>query len=142
MYSFIKSPVSAIIKAEMKNLFQKTIKTFLILGIVFSVQNTVFAQDVNSTDVQNPVQITMSPATPNAGDSVTLQLSSDSIDLDSAKITWYTDGILGEEGYGQKSLTITAKDAGDATNIKAVVETADGTTNEASVGITPAGPEV
>lgn len=123
----------------MKDVIQKTIEILLLLSILFSVQKTVFAQAVNSTNTEALVQISVSPQTPNAGDTVTLQLSSPTLDLNTSKITWYVDGVAGQSGTGQTSLTAIAKAAGQTTNIKALVETTDGTTTQASTQITPAG---
>jgi len=119
----------------MKNLFQKTMKILFIFGVVFLFQNgALFAQTSSAN-----IDISISPKTPGAGDSVTIQLSSNSIDLDTTKITWYVDGVPGISGNGQKSLAVTAKAAGETTNVRAVVETADGTSSEVSTQITPAG---
>ena len=126
----------------MKNLFQKTIKILLVFGAVFLLQHAVVFAQSAPTDTSNSVQISISPSTPNAGDSVTIDLSSASVDLSSAKITWYVDGVPGQSGTGQKSLTVTAKNAGETTNIKAVVEMPDGTSNSISTQIMPAGVDI
>ncbi len=123
----------------MKDILQKTIAILFSIGVVFFIQTVAIAQTANSTSADNLVEMTASPQTANAGDSVTLQLSSQVINLTASKITWYVDDVAGQEGTGDSSLTITAKAAGQSTAVKAIVETTDGTTTQASITITPAG---
>lgn len=126
----------------MQYMLQKTIKTFFVLSMaaIFAGQSTAaFAQAASSSQSAASIQMSVSPSSPNAGDGVTLTLSSDSMDLSSANITWYVDGVAGEQGYGQTTLTITAKAAGQSTSVKAVAQTSDGTTAQTSTTITPGG---
>ena len=114
---------------------KKTIQVSLILLAFFSIANIVMAQ--TSSDLSS-VSISMSPTSPRAGDSVTLTVSSDQLDLSSAKITWYVDNVA-RSATSNQSITIKAKSSGDDTSIKAVVETSDGIVKEATKEISPAG---
>jgi len=118
---------------------QKTRNTlFLVIMLFLGISTFAFGQSA-ATAVQDSLQMSVSPQTPNAGDSVTITLSSFSMNLDSSKVTWYVDGVAGQEGTGLTTLTIAAKAAGQMTTVKAVVETPDGATTDASVDIIPAG---
>ena len=127
----------------MVNLFQKTIKTLLCFVVVFSLHGSAWAQSPSSLDNQlSDVSIQFSPLSPRAGDNVDLELSSYSIDLNTAKITWYVDGVAKADGLGIKTFTVIAKNSGQTTAIRAVVETTDGVSKEASTEITPAGVDI
>ena len=120
----------------MSSFFKKTIQISLILIAFWAIGNIVIAQE-NSASLSS-VYIDMSPASPRAGDSVVLTLSSDLLNLDSSKIVWYIDGTP-KRDTASKSITIKAKSDGQKTTVRAVVETSDGITKEVSQEISPAG---
>jgi hypothetical protein len=123
----------------MKKTFQKITWIPLLVFIVFFAQNKiVFAQGSLPINQISSIGINASPSNPKPGDNVLLELSGYSINLDSIKITWFVDGIAKKEGVGQKSFTVKAKESGESTAVKAVLEKTDGTTNETSIEITPA----
>ena len=113
---------------------EKIIKTLLVLAATFSFASISFAQ--NAT-----IYITTTPNNPRAGDSVTLTVGSDMINLNSAKIVWYIDGVARKDTTS-KTITIKAKTSGDSTSIRVVIETPDGVIAEASSSITPAGVDI
>lgn len=121
----------------MLNILKKTIQISLILLAIFSINNIVSAQEVVTNSISS-VYLTLSPDNPRAGDSVVLTVSSDLLNLDSSKITWYIDGVARKETTS-KSVTIKAKSSGQKTTIRVVVQTSDGIIKEATREIAPAG---
>ena len=120
----------------MQSLSNKINNVFLIAIFIFVFHiGIVFGQSLPSL---NSAEITASPATPSAGDTVDLTLASYSINLDSAKIVWYVDGVATKDGFGANTLTITTKGDGQTTSIRAVAQANDGTVVEATKDITPA----
>lgn len=113
----------------MSNVFKKIIQTFLILITFLSISGVVFSQN-SSSDSISSISLISYPSSPRAGESVTITIFSDSLNLDSAKINWYIDGTL-KTGVGSKSITIKNKSGGEATNVKALIETTDGIKKEA-----------
>jgi hypothetical protein len=123
----------------MLGIHKKTIAIFLTILVLFSIENTlVLAQGIPTTQ-SAAITMTMSPENPKPGDSVDLELSSYSVDLDAAKITWYVDTVATAEGVGQKGLTVQAKNDGSPSAIKVIVEDTDGNSTEVDQQITPAG---
>ena len=116
---------------------KKLIPISLILIAFFSIINIVLAQESILNSISS-VNLNISPSNPRAGDSVTIALSSDSLDLDSSKITWYIDEIIKKESTG-KNITIKTKVDGKKTSVRAVVETLDGIVKEVSGEISPVG---
>jgi len=121
----------------MSVILKKIIYTFLILLAFLSINNIVRAQDFVS-DSTSSINIDISPSNPRAGDSATLTLSSDFLDLNSSKIVWYIDGIARKE-TSNKSITIKTKNTGEKTTIRVVIETTDGIIRENSKEISPSG---
>jgi len=121
----------------MSGFLKKTIQIFLIAIAFVSIANVVFAQEAVSNSISS-IDLSISPSSPRAGDSVVLTLSSNLLDLDSAKIVWYIDGIARKDTTS-KSITIKAKNDGQKTTIRVVVETSDGIIKETSTEISPTG---
>jgi len=122
----------------MSGFFKKTIQISLILVAFFSIANTVvFAQESVSNSMSS-IYLGLSPSNPRAGDSVVITVSSNLLDLNSSKITWYIDGVVRKD-TASKSITIKAKSDGQKTIIKVVVETSDGIVKETSTEISTAG---
>ena len=121
----------------MSGYFKKIIHVSLILIAFFSIANIIFAQGSVSNSMSS-VDLNISPSNPRAGDSVVLTVSSDLLDLNSSKIIWYIDGVMRKETTS-KSIVIKAKNDGQKTTIRVVVETSDGITKEVSAEISPAG---
>jgi hypothetical protein len=84
------------------------------------------------------INIDYSPTNLRAGDSVTLSITSDSLDLNNVKVIWYVDGVIKKES-NNKTLTINTKINGDKTIIRAIVQTPDGIIKENSIEISPVG---
>jgi len=121
----------------MSGFFKKTIQISLILIAFFSIAYRAEAQEAVS-DSLSSINLSITPNSPRAGDSVTLTLSSDLLDLDSSKIVWYIDDVARKD-TSNKSIIIKAKTNGQKTTIRVVVETSDGITKETSGEISPGG---
>ena len=122
--------------------FKKTAQISLALIIIISLQNTPVFGQIPSFNQPVAINLNMSPLSPRAGDNVTLELSGFSGNINSAKITWYVDGVVKKQGPGQKILTIQTKINGGGTIIRATAETADGRTGEVLKTITPNGVDI
>ncbi len=116
---------------------KKTIQVSLILIVFSSIAGIVFAQEAVSNSISS-INLNISPSNPRTGDSVALTVSSEMLDLDSSKIVWYVDGVARKD-TASKSITIKAKNSGEKTAIRVVVETSDGIIKETSREISPAG---
>lgn len=126
-----------IIYIEMSGFLKKIIQFSLILIAVFSVTYITLAQEIVSNSMSS-VYISLEPNNPRTGDSVVLTVGSELLNLDSSRITWYIDNIARKETTS-KSITIKAKNNGEKTTIKVVVETSDGVIQEASREFSPSG---
>ncbi len=82
---------------------------FVLFG--FLIVNTTHAQSASDISTQ------IIPENPAPGESVTINLSSYSIDLNSNTITWLVNGKNVQSGIGKKSYTLTAGTAGSETTI-------------------------
>jgi len=121
----------------MSGFLKKIIKFSLILIAVFSFTNITLAQEVVSNSISS-VYINIEPNNPRTGESVVLTVGSELLNLDSSRITWYIDNVARKETTS-KSITIKAKNNGEKTTIKVVVETPDGVTREALREFSPSG---
>jgi len=138
-----KKLIIDIIYSNMSSIFlKKTIQTLLILVAIISFQNNHAFGQTAGLNQQNTIDVSVSPSNPRAGENITLEVSSYSINIDAAKITWYVDGVNKEEGVGQKNLTIKAKDNGQSTIVRVVAETTNGTIVETSKTIIPGGVDI
>lgn len=122
----------------MSSYFKKIIQISLISLAFFSVASFVFAQQEVISNSMSSVNLTISPVSPRAGDSVTVTVNSDSLDLNSAKIVWYVDNVARND-TSNKSITINTKNNGDKTTVRVIVQTIDGIIKEATKDISPAG---
>ena len=116
---------------------KKTIYFSLILIAVFSIINISLAQESVSNSVSS-LSLDISPNNPRPGDSVTLTVSSNLLDLSSSRIVWYIDGVARSETTS-RSITVKAKDNGSKTEIRVVAQTSDGIIKETSGEIIPSG---
>ncbi len=112
---------------------------FLVVLLFSATENAVQAQTASIFDSELiGLSITYSPTSPKAGDTVDLSLSAYSGNLNTAKITWYVDGIAKKEDVGAKTFDIQAKNNGEATEVRVTAESADGIVSDASTEIIPA----
>lgn len=83
------------------------------------------------------ISVSSSPEIPGPNQSTTITISSYATDLEKATITWYIDNKLSTSGVGKKSVTLTTKDIGESTSIKAIIDTANGVTITKDIVIRP-----
>lgn len=121
-----------IIINKMLNFPKKLILAIFVFGAFFTLLSLAEAQSVSNSI--SSISLTKYPTSARAGESVTISIFTDSLNLDSSKITWYVDGAL-QKNIGGKSLVIKNKSDGQITEVKAIVETNDGIKKEASIQI-------
>jgi len=80
----------------------------------------------------------ISPAYPKTGEIVTISVSSYSLDMNRATITWYVNGVWDSQGIANTSIRITAGTAGKTTTVRSVISV-DGETVEKTMRFTPGG---
>ena len=86
---------------------------FVAVLIVFGFLIFSNAQAQSSSDIL----VDVIPANPNPGESVTINLNSYSLDINSSSITWLVNGKSVQSGIGKKSYTLTAGSAGSETTV-------------------------
>ena len=107
--------------------------------IIFSTLVCAFFAFTVHAQLQNvDVALTTNPEYPSANSNVTISLSTYSIDLGKAKISWLLDGNLSLEGVGKKTFSFTTGDTGSSSTIQVKIETADGNSVDKQLTITPA----
>jgi hypothetical protein len=108
--------------------FCKKIILFSILILfIFLQYKQTFAEE----------SISSSPEIPRIGQPVTINVYSDSINLNLQKITWYTNDKFFKEGVGEKEI-IFKNNTDNNTKIKAVITKSDNSKIELSTQISPA----
>lgn len=116
---------------------QKKVRKYLILTIIFLitfVSITARAQ-IQSTDIV----LSISPEFPNPNQDVTATLSSHSINLDKANISWSANNQQTNGGIGRKTFSFKMGDLGSSTALSAAIDTIDGQNIVKAVSLTPAG---
>ncbi len=120
----------------MSGLLKKSIQLSLILIAFYSI-GVVVAQESVSNSISS-VNLSFSPSSPRAGDSVVFTVSSELLDLSSSKIVWYVDGVVRRESTS-KSIVIKTKNTDEKINVRVVVGTSDGIIKETSKDLSLAG---
>lgn len=100
----------------------------------------ITAQGVFMAHAQNPndIVVTTSPTIPGPQTEVTLQVQYFLSDLNRARISWYEDGILAEQGTGKSIFSFSTKNVGETTLVRVVVTTQEGDTFTKTLNFTPA----
>lgn len=114
--------------------FISILVVFFVYGNISSAQT--ISNPTNSKIIN--VDLTYSPTSPTAGQQINFELSSLGSNIDSLKIQWLVDGVIKKEGIGLKTFSITAKNNGQNTSVKAVVSSDNGATGVAETNIIPA----
>jgi hypothetical protein len=81
--------------------------------------------------------VTLTPTNPAPYDKVILTLSSYSFDVNTALISWSSQGKVIDSGMGHKTLSVTAGDTGQILPISYKATTADGSFVQGSISIAP-----
>ncbi len=104
--------------------------TLVIFTFIISLGFKVSAQTAND------ILVNVSPENPAPGESTNINLDSYSLNLDASKITWKVGGKVVLTGFGKKSYTLTAPNAGAETAV--TISVTSGTTSvETKVIIKP-----
>lgn len=116
------------------SILKNLLKISLLFFVIFTFTNKlVFAQVLNDSAPTNTfIELKSTPETPKEGDTVKLELSSFNINLDTAKITWYVDGKIKNNGIGVKNIDLVAKGNGQKTSIVVLVTSSDGVRSSTS----------
>ncbi len=85
---------------------------------------------------ENDIDLELNPESPSAYDTVTLRLTSNSVDLNRYPITWYINGAKQLSGIGERSFKTTLGDYGSATDIQVAVKL-DGESIEKGIILQP-----
>lgn len=79
----------------------------------------------------------LNPTNPLPKNKVTVTLESFSFDVGTAMVTWSVNGQQRLQGQGERDITVTTGDVGDITSVTALAETADGSSIEQTINISP-----
>lgn len=96
---------------------------------------SLFSSSLVYADVS--ATVTLDPENPLPKSSVTLTIDSYSFDVNTAMITWQANGKVLLQGQGETKLTIKTGSVGQSSQIIVKAETADGSSIQQSVTITP-----
>lgn len=103
--------------------FAKLPVVFFLAVLFFSIHNISHAQIIGTNIVnENDIDFKLEPEFPEPHERVTLTIQSFVIDLDKSYIAWSVDGKDITKGYGSKMLQFTAKDVGQQTRVKVIIE--------------------
>lgn len=96
-----------------------------------------FAHAQLLTGLERPLNLTMTPTYPVAGDAIHFSVQSYGVDLDRSSIVWYADGKEIARGNGLREAEATAGALGSATKITVVAEEPNGLIGSAEAVIRP-----
>lgn len=105
---------------------------FLVFSFLFSLSTVAGAQVTNSI---GGLELTPSTSSPVPGQTVTIVARSYTIDIDSAKVTWYMNGKILKSGTGLTSIEIPAPALGKKVSIEVTASNSDGIVVRSSVTI-------
>ncbi len=109
----------------------KTIKKYII-SLVLSLS---FFPAFLYAEVQATVALT--PENPAPKSTVSLRLESYSFDANTAIVTWTINGKVVLKGMGERVLVVKTGSVGESTDVSVLAETADGSSIEQTITITP-----
>jgi hypothetical protein len=112
-------------------------KKYLILVLVFTIALAGFFAHAQVRDTD--IILSISPQYPSPNQDTGATLSSHSINLDKANISWSVNGQEASVGIGKKSFSFKTGDAGSSTVLSATIDTVDGQSLSKTMTITGAG---
>ncbi|MES2409508.1 MAG: hypothetical protein V4509_04405 [Patescibacteria group bacterium] len=122
------------------NSFKKNIAIALSLITFFALQGDVFAADTIPTqipDLDEQIEVTVSPTFPEPNQAVTITLDAYGIDLDNSNITWTSNGKTLLQGNGQKVLNTNSGNLGQTTTIIATISAPNSKLIKKTITIVP-----
>jgi hypothetical protein len=108
----------------------------LLLSQSFSLPLT-FADPLPDQYKQIPIAVSITPDNPASNQSVTIDITSFSTNLDNDPITWILNGKKAQSGTGIKELKFTTGKLGSVSTVSILVTTPDGTVTQKDVVIHP-----
>jgi len=111
---------------------------FLLVFLVLLSFASITSAQVVSRFQANDISLDIEPSSPEAFESVTIDLVTFSIDLDIHHITWLINGEQAVSGVGKKSLTTTVGAYGEATSVQVIIKSQDGRLVRKSLTLRPA----
>ncbi len=111
-----------------------------MLPLFFVSSNALLAVDTIPTqipDLEEQVDVTVSPEFPQPNEAVVITLDAYGIDLNNSNITWTSNGSTVLQGKGEKVLNIVAPKQGQIVTIKALINAPNSKPIERSVTINP-----
>lgn len=108
------------------SLFKKIILSLLYIGLSSSF---VYADPSAS--------LTLDPENPSPKSSVSIRLESYSFDVNTATITWTVNGSVVLKGMGERTLVLKTGSVGESSDVSVLAETADGSSIQQTITITP-----
>jgi len=116
-----------------------TFFSVLILVLPFlALTRAVSAQDFSSVMPSSDIAVEFSPTAPAPNQTVTATASSESVDLNSSKISWSVNGKTQKTGTGVSTFSFTVGALGRTTTVSVTVNSPDGQTINKSFSISPA----
>lgn len=117
---------------------QTTTKLPRRVGILLVLIFSFFSLNtIGTIFAEMDAMITLEPENPSPKSSVVLTLSSYSFDVNTAMITWKIGSKIILRGQGEKSVSIKTGNVGTATDVHVLAETADGSSIEQIINVTP-----
>ena len=89
------------------------------------------------SEVQEQIDVNVSPGIPNPGDDVKISIEAYGTDLTKADVTWKIDGITAQKGRGVVELDTVAGDAGTSKKIDIIILPINGPEVDKSVTLAP-----
>ncbi len=114
--------------------FNFLLKTFLVTVFVFLVScaySSISLAQVQDTDIS----MSASPTYPKPGDSVVVNLTSYTVDLNKSFVVWSVNGIEKANGVGKKSFSFNLDTASTRTQVTASITSINGSTITKSIFI-------
>jgi len=112
-------------------------KKYLIFIAIFLY--TLSVSSANAQLLSGDISIEANPRNPRANQDVKVSISSHTIDLNQAKISWLVNGQTVNVGIGKKDFSFTASGQNSQTTIEAMIETVNGSVLNKSITLTPNG---
>ena len=109
------------------------------IALCFFTFKTANAEIINP---ENNLSLITEPASPAPETQVTARVESFLFDLNRSKISWQVNGTTKKSAIGGVDFSFQLGKAGSVTNVKAIVDTPDGTRIEKELSIRPAGVDI
>lgn len=112
---------------------------FLFVAFLFPFVRSVFAAPSIPAGIGDYVSIESNPPSPGPNEAVTVSITSTSVDLDSATISWFVDGVLEKKAIGVKGYALTTKGPGSLTVVDVTIAPLKGAMVKRRIVFQPAG---